>query len=60
MRACMRVCVHACVRACMGVKCIILTAVFACGRYYQDIMTVPAISDQDMNAMLAEESRVCP
>jgi len=23
-------------------------------------MTMPAISDQDMNAMLAEESRVCP
>jgi len=34
--------------------------VFACARYYQDIKTVPAISDQDMNAMLAEESRVCP
>ena len=28
-------------------------------RYYQDIKLMPAISDQDMNAMLAEESRVC-
>lgn len=27
-------------------------------RYYQDIQLMPAISDQDMNAMLAEESRV--
>ena len=27
-------------------------------RYYRDIQTMPAISDQDMNAMLAEESRV--
>jgi plexin A len=27
-------------------------------RYYSDIQTMPAISDQDMNAMLAEESRV--
>ena len=27
-------------------------------RYYQDIKQMPAISDQDMNAMLAEESRV--
>ena len=27
-------------------------------RYYQDIKLMPAISDQDMNAMLAEESRV--
>ncbi len=27
-------------------------------RYYQDIKMMPAISDQDMNAMLAEESRV--
>ncbi|XP_076331027.1 plexin-A2-like isoform X2 [Tachypleus tridentatus] len=26
-------------------------------RYYQDIKDMPAISDQDMNAMLAEESR---
>ncbi|XP_013784646.1 plexin-A2-like [Limulus polyphemus] len=26
-------------------------------RYYQDIQGMPAISDQDMNAMLAEESR---
>ncbi|RWS29961.1 hypothetical protein B4U80_08508, partial [Leptotrombidium deliense] len=26
-------------------------------RYYRDIQTMPAISDQDMNAMLAEESR---
>jgi len=35
------------------------TDVFACVRYYQDIKTMPAISDQDMNAMLADESRVC-
>lgn len=28
-------------------------------RYYADIKVMPAISDQDMNAMLAEESRVC-
>lgn len=28
-------------------------------RYYSDIKMMPAISDQDMNAMLAEESRVC-
>lgn len=28
-------------------------------RYYGDIKMMPAISDQDMNAMLAEESRVC-
>lgn len=27
-------------------------------RYYQDIKMMPAISDQDMNALLAEESRV--
>lgn len=27
-------------------------------RYYRDIKTMAAISDQDMNAMLAEESRV--
>jgi len=27
-------------------------------RYYQDIKHMPAISDQDMNAMLAEESRI--
>lgn len=27
-------------------------------RYYADIKMMPAISDQDMNAMLAEESRV--
>lgn len=27
-------------------------------RYYSDIKLMPAISDQDMNAMLAEESRV--
>lgn len=27
-------------------------------RYYFDIRDMPAISDQDMNAMLAEESRV--
>ena len=27
-------------------------------RYYRDIQTFPTISDQDMNAMLAEESRV--
>lgn len=27
-------------------------------RYYGDIKMMPAISDQDMNAMLAEESRV--
>ena len=27
-------------------------------RYYQEIGTMPSISDQDMNAMLAEESRV--
>lgn len=27
-------------------------------RYYSDIKFMPAISDQDMNAMLAEESRV--
>lgn len=27
-------------------------------RYYSDIKIMPAISDQDMNAMLAEESRV--
>ncbi|GIX99606.1 hypothetical protein CEXT_662811 [Caerostris extrusa] len=27
-------------------------------RYYQDIQLMPAISDQDMNAMLAEESRL--
>lgn len=27
-------------------------------RYYQDIKVMPAISDQDMNAMLAEESRL--
>lgn len=28
-------------------------------RYYSDIKLMSAISDQDMNAMLAEESRVC-
>ncbi|KAL1449698.1 hypothetical protein WDU94_002181 [Cyamophila willieti] len=28
------------------------------GRYYSDIKSMPAISDQDMNAMLAEESRL--
>jgi len=34
---------------------------YACdSRYYQDIKTMPAISDQDINAVLAEESRVCP
>lgn len=27
-------------------------------RYYSDIKMMPAISDQDMGAMLAEESRV--
>uniref|UniRef100_A0A8D8LVE8 Plexin-A4 n=1 Tax=Cacopsylla melanoneura TaxID=428564 RepID=A0A8D8LVE8_9HEMI len=27
-------------------------------RYYSDIKSMPAISDQDMNAMLAEESRL--
>jgi Plexin cytoplasmic RasGAP domain. len=27
-------------------------------RYYSDIKIMSAISDQDMNAMLAEESRV--
>lgn len=27
-------------------------------RYYSDIKSMTAISDQDMNAMLAEESRV--
>merc|ERR1712045_518203 len=27
-------------------------------RYYQDIKCMPVISDQDMNAMLAEESRL--
>lgn len=27
-------------------------------RYYCDIRDMPAISDQDMNAMLNEESRV--
>uniref|UniRef100_A0A1B0D0Z4 Uncharacterized protein n=1 Tax=Phlebotomus papatasi TaxID=29031 RepID=A0A1B0D0Z4_PHLPP len=27
-------------------------------RYYEDIKNMPAISDQDMNAMLAEESRL--
>lgn len=27
-------------------------------RYYSDIKQMPAISDQDMNAMLAEDSRV--
>lgn len=27
-------------------------------RYYSDIKMMPAISDQDMNAMLAEDSRV--
>lgn len=27
-------------------------------RYYSDIKIMPAISDQDMNAMLAEDSRV--
>ena len=27
-------------------------------KYYDDIKRMPAISDQDMNAMLAEESRV--
>ena len=27
-------------------------------KYYDDIKMMPAISDQDMNAMLAEESRV--
>lgn len=27
-------------------------------RYYRDIKNMAAISDQDMNAMLAEESRV--
>lgn len=27
-------------------------------RYYRDIREMPPISDQDMNAMLAEESRV--
>lgn len=27
-------------------------------RYYREIQMMPAISDQDMNAMLAEESRV--
>ncbi|XP_056647195.1 plexin-A4 [Diorhabda sublineata] len=27
-------------------------------RYYSDIKTMPAISDQDMNAMLAEDSRL--
>ena len=29
-------------------------------KYYDDIGRMPAISDQDMNAMLAEESRVRP
>lgn len=28
-------------------------------KYYRDIQTMPPVSDQDMNAMLAEESRVC-
>ncbi|KAH6927863.1 hypothetical protein HPB50_009752 [Hyalomma asiaticum] len=33
--------------------------VVACvSSYYQDIKMMPAISDQDMNAMLAEESRL--
>lgn len=27
-------------------------------RYYADIKAMPCISDQDMNSMLAEESRV--
>ena len=30
-----------------------------CCRYYQDIKLMPAISDQDMNSMLVEETRVC-
>ena len=29
-------------------------------RYYADIKAMPCISDHDMNAMLAEESRVGP
>jgi len=29
-------------------------------RYYADIKAMPCISDQDMNSMLAEESRVSP
>lgn len=28
------------------------------GRYYADIAKLPAISDQDMNAYLAEQSRL--
>ena len=28
-----------------------------CCRYYSDIKSMPAISDQDMNGILAEESR---
>lgn len=28
-------------------------------RYYQDIKMMPAISDQDMTALLTDESRVC-
>jgi len=36
----------------------VLYMVLLCYRYYQDIKMMPAISDQDMTAMMTEESRV--
>jgi len=39
--------------------CSMSNSFVACARYYQDIKTMPAISDTDVNAMLAEESKVC-
>jgi len=33
---------------------------FVNGRYYDDIRNMPPITEQDMNAMLYEESMVCP
>lgn len=36
--------------------CLLLSALF--NRYYSDISKMPAISDQDMNAYLAEQSRM--
>ncbi len=39
--------------------CVVMTAPsIRARRYYQDVKLMPAISDQDMNAMLAEESRL--
>lgn len=38
--------------------CVYIYIFFCINRYYSDINKMPAISDQDMNAYLAEQSRM--